>query len=62
MLSPQHLDKMGGQKDGVLIGGSPGKGHFGAPETVSAGNPESSMGAREGSRYQDSKLSMMISQ
>lgn len=48
MLSPQHLGKMGGLRDEALIGGGPGKGHLGAPEAVSAGNPESSMGAQEG--------------
>ena len=44
MLSPQHLDEMGRLMDGILIGGGPRKGQFGVPETVSAGNPESSVG------------------
>lgn len=48
MLSPQHLDKMGGLRDGAFISGGSGKGHFGAPETVSAWNPESNMGAQGG--------------
>lgn len=48
MLSPQHLDEMGGLRDGTLIGGGSGKGHFGAPGTVPAGNPESGAGAQGG--------------
>lgn len=46
MLSPQHLDNMGGLRDETLIGGGPRRGHFGALETVSAENPESSVGAQ----------------
>ena len=45
MLSPQHLHKMGGLMDGILIGGGAGKGDLGVLGTVSAGNPESSAGA-----------------